>query len=188
MKFCFKDFSKEKKQGLLMILVGFILVGVFVGYRFHQARILSFWKNPSAIENLKERKGIIPVFIKSFPLGVNIKIKEASIINNVWQIFPDATSHLNTSARIGESGNIIIYGHNKNEVLGPIRWAKEGEKIELTGEDGKNYSYIVVKTDIVDPNNLEYILSKSEETLTIYTCTGFFDSKRFVVVAKPENK
>ena len=187
MKFNFKDLSKEKKQGLILISIGFILISAFTGYRFHQVRILSFWKNPTIV-NSEERKGVLPVFIKSFPLGVNIKVKESSIVNDVWQTFPDAVSHLNTSGRIGEGGNIIIYGHNKNEILGPIRWAKEGEKIELIGEDGKSYLYIVVKTATVDPNNLEYILPQNEETLTVYTCIGFFDSQRFVAIAKPEKK
>lgn len=184
MKFNFKDLSREKKQSLLLIVLGFFLLIIFLGYRFHQVRILSFWKKPPTISSV-ERKGVLPVFVKSYPLGVDIKIKESNIENGVWEVFSDAISHLSSSSRIGEGGNIILYGHNRNDVLGPIRWAKEGEKIELTGEDGKIYLYKVVKTDIVNPDNLEYLLPQDEETLTLYTCIGFFDRQRFIAVAKP---
>lgn len=171
------------RTGLIYLGLGTSLLLIYSGWRFHQARILSFFTKDIP-QVSAQRSGEIPVLIKSYPLGVNIKIKESSIQNGVWQIFSDAASHLESSARIGEGGNIIIYGHNKNEILGPIRWAKEGEKIELVDATGKEYYYEVVKVEIVDPSNLTYILPTNEETLTVYTCIGFMDSKRFVVVAK----
>lgn len=173
----------SRRSGLIYLLFGISLLLIFSGYRFHQARILSFFTKETP-QITTQRTGVVPVYIKSYPLGVEIKIKESSVQNGVWQVFPDAVSHLDSSARIGESGNMILYGHNKDDVLGPIRHARIGGKIELKGSDGKTYGYEVVKTDTVDPNNLEYILPKSEEVLTLYTCTGFLDSKRFVVVAK----
>lgn len=182
-----RNFPRHQKNsyctGLIYLLFGLFLLIIYSGWRFHQARVLSFWSKelPQPAIN---KTGEIPVFIKSFPLGVNIKIKESNIQNGVWQIFPDAAGHLESSARIGEGGNIIIYGHNRNEVLGPIRWAKEGEKIELVDATGREYYYKVVKVEIVDPSNLTYILPTNEETLTVYTCIGFMDSKRLIIVAK----
>lgn len=183
----FRHLSRHQKNryrpGLIYLGLGIVLLLVYSGWRFHQARILSFFtKDIPQVSRL--RSGEIPVLIKSYPLGVNIKIKEAGIQNGVWQVFPDTASHLESSARIGEGGNIIIYGHNKNEILGPIRWAKESTQIELFDEEGIKYLYQVVKTDVVDPSNLTYILPTQEETLTIYTCVGFLDSKRLIVVAK----
>jgi len=171
------------RTGLIYLFSGILLLLIFSGWRFHQARVLSFWSKELPQPAIS-KTGEIPVLIKSFPLGVNIKIKESNIQNGVWQIFSDAASHLESSARIGEGGNIIIYGHNKNEVLGPIRWAKEGEKIELVDATGKEYYYEVVKVEIVDPSNLTYILPTNEETLTVYTCIGFMDSERLILVAK----
>lgn len=184
MKFNFKKLEKEKKQGLLMILIGFVFMSVFAGYRFHQARILSFFAQEEIPQVVTQRTGEIPVYIKSYPLGIDIKISEASIKEGVWQVFPDAVSHLDNSARIGEGGNIIIYGHNKDDVLGPIRFAKVGEKIELFDASGNKYLYEVFKIDTVEPNDLTYILPTNKEILTIYTCTGFLDSKRYIAVAK----
>lgn len=172
-----------------MILVGFVFILFFAGYRFHQARILSFFDKEETPINFSQvsRTGAIPVYIKSYPLGVDIKIKESGIKDGIWQVFSDAISHLANSARIGERGNMIIYGHNKDNVLGPIRFAKIGERIDLYDASGNKYSYEVTKVDTVDPDNLSYIFPTAEETLTIYTCTGFFDSKRFIAVAKKIN-
>jgi len=175
--------KNRRRQGIIYLFVGLFFLAICSLWRFHQARILSFFSRE--IPKISaERSGQIPVLIKSYPLGVNIKIKEAGIQNGVWQIFPDLASHLESSARIGEGGNIIIYGHNKNEILGPIRWAKEGEKIELFDNEGKKYLYQAVKIDTVASDNLTYLLPTDEETLTIYTCVGFLDTKRLIVVAK----
>ena len=174
------DFKKEK-QGFILLISGIVLISVFTIWRYYQVRILSF-KVSEYQEQSKE--GIIPTYIKMYPLGVDIKIKEAMIIKGVWQVYPDAISHLSSSARVGEKGNIIMYGHNKDNVLGPIRWAKEGATIELYDGSKTKYLYKVVKTDTVEPDNLSYVLPTSEETLTLYTCVGFLDSKRFIVVAK----
>lgn len=178
-----KIYNKEK-LGFWSLALGLVLILTFVVYRFHQARILSFnTKNFSGTE-VTNWKGVTPTFIQAFPVGVNVKVGETSIVNGVWQILPDAAAHLSTSARIGDSGNMIIYGHNKNEILGPIRWIKVGEKIDLKDKDGNTYSYTVVKTDTVNPDNVSYLQPSNEETLTIYTCVGILDSQRFIVVAK----
>lgn len=161
-------------QKNLFLIIGLLLIGIFLVWRYHQARILSF--NTKEVAKINS-SSIKPIHIKSYPVGVDIDIKPAVITNGVWPIFPD------TAGYIVNDKNTIIYGHNKNNIFGPIRWMKIGATIEILGSDNKTYTYEVVKTDIVDPDNLEYIQSKNEETLTLYTCIGFLDSKRFVVVA-----
>ena len=180
-----KKIGKNKKQARVLLLAGLFLIGIFSLYRFYQARILSF--NAQEITKFSSTTGIKPVYIKIYPIGVDVAIKEAIIKDGVWAIYPDEAGHLATSAGIGDIGNMIIYGHNKDSVLGPIRWIKNGAKIEILGDNGKTYNYEVVKTDTVNPDNLQYILPQNKEVLTLYTCTGFLDGKRFVVIAKRIN-
>jgi len=181
-----RNFPRRQKNsyrtGLIYLFFGLFLLLIYSGWRFHQARILSF--NAKEISRISASTGIKPVYIKIYPIGVDIGIEETVIKDGVWLIQPDEASYLVTSAGIGDKGNMIIYGHNKDSILGPIRYIKVGAKIELKGSDENTYFYEVIKTDTVDPGNLEYVLSKADETLTLYTCTGFLDSKRFVVVAK----
>jgi LPXTG-site transpeptidase (sortase) family protein len=173
---------KKEKQGFILLISGILLLSIYSGWRFHQVRILSF--NAREIAKIVSSTGIKPTYIKIYPIGVDVAIKETVIKDGVWVIQPSVASYLVSSAGIGDKGNMIIYGHNKDNILGPIRYIAIGAKIELKGSDGKTYYYEVVKTDTVNPDNLEYIQPKSEEVLTLYTCTGFLDSKRFIVVAK----
>ena len=165
-----------------MLVSGLILLGIFFIWKFHQARILSF--NTQAVEATSQNEGTRPTHLKIPRFGVDLEIREAAIIDGVWQISPDSASHLNVSSGLGVSGNTVIYGHNKTSIFGPIRWTSPGDLIELTGEDSVIYTYKIEKTIEVEPDNLEYVLPKNEEVLTVYTCSGFLDSKRFVVVAK----
>lgn len=179
--------SKPKKVSLsfypkILIFFGIFLMSVFVGWRYYQLRILSF--DTSDGIGVTKSNNIKPVYIKSYPVGIDIEIKESAIVNGVWFIHPDSANYLVSSAGVGDIGNLIVYGHNKDDILGPLRWIKIGALIEIAASDGNHYNYRVVKTDIVSPDNLEYIQNTTNETMTLYTCTGFLDSKRFIVVAK----
>lgn len=177
-----KKIYRKETQGFIFLVSGILLLLIFSGWRFHQVRILSF--NAKEVEKVVSSTGIKPVYIKIYPIGVDVGVKETVIKDGVWVIQPNEASYLVSSAGIGDDGNIIIYGHNKDDILGPIRYITLGAKIEIKGSDGNTYYYEVTKTDTVDSDNLEYILPKEEEVLTLYTCTGFLDSKRFIVVAK----
>ncbi|HLD92014.1 MAG TPA: sortase [Patescibacteria group bacterium] len=165
----------------LYLISGLLLLSIFFIWKYHQARILSFNTREIAKVNFS---GVKPIHIKSYPIGVDIDIKDGVIKNGVWTIYPNNAIYLLGSSGIGDEGNIIIYGHNKDNILGPIRWIKIGAKIEIIGSDNKSYNYEVIKTDTVSSDNLEYIKPTNEETLTLYTCTGFLDSQRFMVVAE----
>ncbi len=175
LKFNFKNINTP-------LVLGIALIFSFIIWRYHNLRILSF--NAEKVSMYKN-SGIKPSYIKSYPVGVDVKVGDASINDGVWTILPDSVSYLVDSAGLGDGGNIIMYGHNRDNILGPIRWIKEGAVIEVTGNNNLIYKYEVVKTDVVGPDNLDYIKDTQEETLTLYTCTDFLDSKRFIVVAKP---
>lgn len=166
----------------ILIVLGVTFILVFLGWRYHQERILSF--NTKVNQFTEDHIGIKPVYVKSYPLGIDIAIRDSKIINGVWTINPDSANFLVSSAGLNAQGNTVIYGHNKNEILGPLRWANVDTVIEITGVDGLVYRYKVIKTDTVNSDDIEYVLPTNNEILTIYTCTGFLDSKRFVVVAK----
>lgn len=177
--------SKNKLSFLVknpLLLIGLLLLSLFFAWRYYRVRVLSF--NVDKIDKT-DQSVIIPRHIKIYPIGVDVDIKTSTISNGVWMTDKNMANYLIESSGISGGGNIIVYGHNKDTVLGPIRWIKEGNTIEMTGDNNLTYLFKVVKTDIVYPDNLSYIQKTSEETLTIYTCTGIFDSKRFVVVAKP---
>ena len=157
-------------------------MAISTGWRIYQLRALSFFGDGNQEAIFVPAKNL-PVFIKIDSVKVNLPVIESSIVNGVWQIPSEGAGHLSSSSDIG-LGNMVIYAHNKNSLFGPIRWIKKDSLIEIIGQDGKPYHYQVTETRVVNPDRIEYVLPKAEEILTLYTCTGLFDSKRFIVLAK----
>ncbi len=116
---------------------------------------------------------------------IDTDIDKQIFVDNNWTVSENNASYLSNSAQPGENGNIIIYGHNKRNILGNIRALKGNELITLTTKDGTEHFYSVSKITEVNPNETEYLRPTSEETLTLYTCSGFLDQKRFIIQAKP---
>lgn len=179
-----KALDQAKRQGLGFIVAGGILVSIAIGYRIQQAVRLSFNVSsddlPTATQTLAK-----PTQLRLPKYRVTLDIVESAIHNGVWQINEYAANHLNVSANPGEGGNVVIYGHNSNEVLGPLRWMSVGEQIELTNADGKTITYSVDQVIETNPEDINWVLPKQEETLTLYTCSGFLNSKRHIVIARP---
>ena len=115
------------------------------------------------------------------PWFVDVKISQQSIVDSRWTIAQNEASHLVSSAKPGENGNIIIYGHNTRAILGNIRALKGGEIATLTSADGQQYHYRITEIMEVKPDEVEHLLPTKQEMLTIYTCSGFLDSMRFIV-------
>lgn len=102
-----------------------------------------------------------------------------------WTVSDDVGSYLDGSAKPGEGGNIIIYGHNKQDIFGPLTDLDGTESVRLTTEDGREYDYRITSLQEVTPEQTQLLQPTDEEVLTIYTCSGWLDSKRFVVRARP---
>lgn len=113
-------------------------------------------------------------------------VTEAVLDGKKWTIPADAAGYLLQSARPGEGGNIVIYGHNTREILGNIRALKGGERITLTTSDNREHYYRVDSLTEVDPSDTSLIQPTDTEVLTLYTCSGLLDGRRFIVRALPE--
>lgn len=106
--------------------------------------------------------------------------------DGVWSISATAASHLNTSAYPGQPNNIIIYGHNKPSIFGPLKRLSGTEEILITLADGSIKKYKVLEIKQVTTDQLQYLHPTVGEVLTLYTCAGVFDSERLIVRALPK--
>jgi LPXTG-site transpeptidase (sortase) family protein len=170
-----------KNYGYLFLTTGILLILFSVSYRTYRSRVLSF---KGTVTESVIKQYVKPVRIVIDDLKIDLPIEEGSIQDGIWSISENGASHLNISESPGGKGNIVIYAHNKNKLFGPIRWIKNDTLIKVINEDGKEYDYKVTERIEVKPTDLTYVLPKNEETLTLYTCSGFADSKRFIVTAK----
>src|SRR5581483_7954912 len=146
----------------------------------------SFTTLPQTIEP-NTQPSIPPVKIRIPRFSIDLPIEEAQIKNGIWQINSKGASHLAISANPGDKGNIILYGHNKKNLFGKARGLKIGDEIDIISKDGKEFIYKITETKIVAPTDISVVAPTTGEVLTFYTCTGFLDTKRFVVKARPVN-
>ena len=162
-----------------------ILTGFYLNYR---KSILSFSGKIPHATPISVNEYFDPVKINFKSIGLTLPIRNAKITNGIWEISENSASYLATSAKPGERGNTVIYGHNKKNVFEPIIGnVKKGNLIELITEENKIYTYEVKEVFEVTPEKVEVVNPADFEVLTVYTCTGFLDSKRQVIKAYPLN-
>ena len=181
--FSFKEITKEQRLGLIYLFIGLVLISLYSSWKFYSKRVLSFDENISQEEQVNSLPK--PVRIMIDKISLDLPVEETAIDGGIWQVSEEGVGHLNTSANPGEGGNIVIYGHNKNNLFGPIRWLEKGDLVKVINEEGDAFLYKIVETTQVKPTDLEYVLPKEKEVLTLYTCDGFLDSKRYIVLAEP---
>jgi len=181
LKLTLKAPSPLSKFQKIIRIFGFILVLLALMLLIPKETSLSFDK----AENIdRQAQTYNPIKIDIEKIGISLSVAETQIVNGTWSINPIGASHLNISADPGVEGNIIMYDHNLIYRFGKIVELKTGDIITLTAEDSKEYSYKVYETIVVDPKNVAVLNETGSQTLTLYTCVGFMDSKRFVLKAK----
>lgn len=132
----------------------------------------------------------IPITIKHAPLPTSIKIgtlidqtieEHSFSVENMPTVSSDRVSYLSSSARPGEIGNVILYGHNKRTILGNLSQVKVGDVITLSTADNQLVSYTVSTAKVVELTDTQWLLQTETHSITIYTCIGWMDSQRFIV-------
>ncbi|MCR4263523.1 MAG: sortase [Candidatus Roizmanbacteria bacterium] len=175
----------KKRISNLFIIAGvlFLLYSSYLWYLRYSPNKLSFTSYPSG-NTSQVTVYAQPVHLNIPGIGISTAIVVSNIVNDVWEISNTSVSYLNPSPVPGQQGNSILYGHNWTSILGNLPKTKPGETIQISFSDGTTKNFIVEYTRVVNPDEVEVIKQTEDIRITLYTCTGFLDSKRFVVVAK----
>lgn len=172
----------RQKIGLSLILLAGVCFLGFFGLKIYQPNPLSFSENPASGEQISEEQLPSKIIIPS--LKIDLPVLPAKAAEAQWEIFETSASYLLGSGIPGKKGNVVIYAHNKRHLFGPVLGIKKGAEIKIENKNGESFAYYVLETKTVSPQQIEVLLPTLDSTLTLYTCTGFADSKRFVIVAK----
>lgn len=127
-----------------------------------------------------------PVRLDIPSLRLSLAIFPAKITDHVWETTDKGVSYLSSSVIPGAKGNSILYGHNYTNILGTLPAIKPGAKLMITFADGEKKIFIVETTAVIAPTDDSILKPSEHATVTIYTCTGFLDNKRFVAKAIPQ--
>jgi hypothetical protein len=130
----------------------------------------------------EEMNQILPVQLVIPDQRIDVSITPAQLHNREWQLSNHGVSLLQHGAPRKDAG-LIIYGHNWRSLLGNLQQAKIGGKINLIYGDGNVEQYTVQSMLTVSPDRLDVLDLAKPDTLLIYTCTGFLDGQRLVVLA-----
>lgn len=125
----------------------------------------------------------VPVRIIIPSLNIDKAIFPASIRKRNWESTTKGISYLSSSPAPGSEGNSILYGHNWPSILGNLTKIKPGDEIVITMNNGERKEFTVEFTAVVDPTQTHILNQTTDNRITLYTCAGFLDTKRFVATA-----
>ena len=169
----------------LLFIIGifsFLATGYLIGERTFPKN-LSFQGDAGLVSACIDHNKI-PIGIRIPSLSINLPIIPSVIRNGIWETTMNGASYLLTSPVPGQKGNSIIYGHNYSNLLGKLPAIKPGQEIDIYYNDMSMKRFRVEYTSVVDPSQTDVLKQTNDKRITIYTCTGLFDSKRFVTVAE----
>lgn len=168
---------------LLLIIVGasLILWGAYLS-DFIGSKQIQPAQNQVVIENQNKKSKPVKLYIPK--LERTLEITDGYIENNRWTVSASGVSFLVDSATPEENGNTIIYGHNTIGVLGRLWKVQKDDFVYLTSSDNKVYKYKIIERKEVKPNQVEILKQEGTSRVTIYTCSGFLDSARFVIIGE----
>lgn len=169
------------KRNLCLIL-GLLLL-LFAGFLWYERttpRRLAFaYAAPQKVSTRVEA----PIGIRIPSLSISLPIFPANVQNTSWPTTDKGVSYVVSSPFPGDKGNSILYGHNWPNLLGKLPQLNPGDTIEIIGKKNTIIPFTVIYTATVDPSNASILAPSDDRRITLYTCTGFLDTKRFVVVA-----
>jgi sortase A len=97
-----------------------------------------------------------------------------------------AAGHLPDTALPWERGNAVIAGH-RDTFFRPLKNIREGDEIRMTTARG-TFVYRVVRTEIVDPDDLSVLAPTPFRSVTLVTCYPFYyvgsAPQRFIIHAR----
>lgn len=180
-----KYISRSRRIGILFLLLGILLLCFpYLTRFFTQVSVDEIPIRADANFNSTPTVEKVPIQIIIPSLQIDLPISPSRLIKGYWEVSEHTASYGLGSAPPGNVGNTVIFAHAREGLFLPLKNITFGKDIYVLSPD-KWYQYRVDEIREVLPTDV-YVVNKTEDNrLTLFTCTGFLDSKRLVVIAKP---
>jgi LPXTG-site transpeptidase (sortase) family protein len=183
-----------KTLSYLLIIFGILwcLMGGYYLWQRNQPQRLQFQhfeQKQQIVQKDGDNQDVSPpqqVIIKD--VAINLPLIPSKVTDDSWETTYQGASYLASSPIPGQEGNSIIYAHNWMSLFGNLTKVKPGQTVEIVYANRSKRKFIVSKTAVVSPTESTILAQSKDKRVTLYTCTGFLDSKRFVVVAVLDTK
>lgn len=100
-----------------------------------------------------------------------------------WAVPTGGAAVLTNPEAVGALGQ-VIYGHNWKSIFGNLNQAKVGDVLATEQSTGQRQLYTVTEVFTTDAKDRSALARGNEKSLLVYTCSGWLDSQRVVVVAE----
>lgn len=177
----------SKKISFLLSLLTVLFGCSLISYATAE-KITWVTKSPQASIQTAEEQSKKPIKIYVPALKRSLDITDGYITRDRWAISETGVSFLTTSTLPGRAGNTVIYGHNTQDKLGGLWRVHAGDNIYVVLAGGELVKYQVTDTKEIQPTQVEILNQTDDKRLTLYTCSGFLDQARFVVIAQAVDK
>ena len=104
--------------------------------------------------------------------------------SNTWELSNDnvhyaLTSHLPNN----KYGNTVLYGHNRNDVLGKTNGLRTYDELVITTTNGRKFTYVYMDDAKVNPTNTQVFAEGAKSSrVTLLTCSGAWNQERRLMV------
>lgn len=208
-----KDTKKTEKKGNfrkkgLPVIVGIgtmLIILALLNSQFIVSKFINVNYKPVDATPLNEEtssQDIDPsappkIIINSLEVTAPIDFNQQSVDETNFQLsLRNGVVHYPFTAKPGEAGNVVIFGHSSGQVWAPGDYKFIFSKLEhLTDEDiifieyqGTRYEYKVTDANIVPPTDVSVLRPTNDNTLTLITCYPVgSNAKRLIISAKQIN-
>ncbi len=118
-----------------------------------------------------------------------IKLDAPVVQGDGWEQLKKGVAQHIGSADPGESGNVVLSAHDDvyGELFRDLDKLQPGDLVVLYTQQ-KQYTYVVDRTEIVEPTAVEVMASTGAPTVTLISCYPYLvDKQRIVVFARLQN-
>lgn len=167
----------------LLISLGFLILAfaIFFLWKRNDPQRLQFKGEYVSVDNTPDIS--VPIGIVIEDLSIKLPVVPAKRQAQGWETTSEGVSFLSDSTSPGEVGNSIFYGHNWGSILGNLRNAQTGQRIQIFLSDGTKREFEISRIQIVSPKDISVLDASDDRRITLYTCSGLFDQDRLVVTA-----
>ncbi len=168
---------------IILIVFGCSLVFIASWQNFNYSLLKKPQIDKQANLLTAKEKAHSPVLIIIPSINKTLPVEDGTYTKGRWTVSQNGVSFYKESALPGTRGNTVLYGHDRKDVLGDIYGIRSGDQIQVRMDNSDVVNYVVYETKTIKPTDVSILNQTNEPRLTLYTCAGFLDTARFVVLA-----
>lgn len=200
----------NKNLARIIFILVLIIFSIFIARQFwasissfvyqNLAKLSLLNSSKSPVEGMIDEKVAGELFLIidkiSIKAPINLNV-DGSNETKYFKVLEKGVAHLQNTAKPGEKGNVVIFGHSSQnigvtgkygEIFIKLNDLEKGDEIKIFNNLARQeYSYKVSSKKIVQPEEVSVTDPTKFDQLTLITCWPIgSDQKRLVIFAKPK--